>query len=333
MIIPPSLIPANATSRLPPPPPTKHVAEPAALSPSEVKRLYADAVARQLKARNSVLAQIEAFEPGWMTGGVHREICSHLDGVITLVERGAANPGECAGGPRLILQTPPGIGKTLMAGVHLIANAIGRHPEWHLIYATYNFDKAAEVGRDTRQRILDPRFQEIHTKCQLDTSAQAMNYMLTERGGKITFAGVDGSVLGKRAHILIVDDPFNGPKEGRSELHQKQALEFILSTARSRLHPFGAIVVIHQRWHVDDLIGALIKMSLANPDGDQWTNCQYPMVATEDSSWRLKGDSVHKERFSNAWCERTKNSVSEWVWSAMYQQNPTLDSGMLFKRE
>lgn len=346
MILPPSLIPGwvppptqiNTTSPIltgakPTQLSPKPLEPPKTLAPDEVKRLYAEAIGRQLKARTSVLSQIEAFEPGWMTGGVHEEICHHLDGVITLVERGAKDPGACAGGPRLILQTPPGIGKTLMTGVHLLSNALGRHPDWHIIYATYNHDKACEVGRDMRQRVRDPRFGEIHTDCQLDDSAQAMDYMLTTRGGKVTFAGVDGSVLGKRAHILVVDDPFNGPKEGRSELHQKQALEFILSTARSRLHPFGAIVVIHQRWHVEDLIGRLIKMSLENPNGDQWTNCQYPMVALEDSAWRKKGDSVHKERFSNAWCERTKNSVSEWVWSAMYQQNPTLDTGMLYKRE
>ena len=299
---------------------------------SKINQLYSEAIARQLKARTSVLAQIEAFEPGWITGGVHKEICHHLDGVITLVERGEANPELCAGGPRLILQTPPGIGKTLMSGVHLISHALGRHPEWQFIYVTYNHDKACEVGRDTRQRILDPRFSEIHPKCTIDTSAQAMDYLLTTRGGKVSFTGIGGGSLGKRAHILVIDDPFADSLEGRSELHQQKVLDFALSVARSRLHPFGAIVVIHQRWHVKDLIGRLLELSLQNTQGDQWTNCQYPMVASEECSWRKKGDSVHKERFSNEWCVRTQASLTEWIWSAMYQQNPTLDSGMLFKR-
>lgn len=302
-----------------------------------ILRQYAEAAARQLRARHSVLAQIEAFEPNWMTGGVHQDICKHLDGIITLVERGEQDPGASAGGPRLILQTPPGIGKTLMSGVHLISNALGRHPDWHFIYATYNSNKAEEVGGDTRQRIEDPRFQEIHPECRLDASSQAKNYMMTTRGGKVSFVGIGGGSLGKRAHIMVVDDPFADEQEGRSELHQLKVLNFVLSTAESRLHPYGAIVVIHQRWHVEDLIGRLIALSVKDRNAFQWTNCKYPMVATEDCAWRKKGDSVHKERFSNAWCEKTKATKAagglEWIWSAMYQQEPTLDSGMFFKRK
>jgi hypothetical protein len=220
-----------------------------------------------------------------------------------------------------------------MTGVHGISHALGLHPEWQFIYTTYAFDKAAEVGRDCRQRIKDPRYQEIFPAVSLDSSAQSMDYLLTDRGGKVTFTGIGGGALGKRAHILFIDDPFKDEYEGRNEKCQLDVLNWVLSTARSRLHPFGAIIVIHQRWHVDDLIGRLLKLAASNPEADQWTDCQYPMVAPEDSGWRKKGDSVHKERFSNAWCERTKNTVSEWMWSAMYQQNPTLDSGRLFKRE
>ncbi len=302
------------------------------MTPQQIREVYAAAAATQLKARSSVLAQIEAMEPNWITGGVHQEICMHLDGVITLVERGEKNPGASSGGPRLILQTPPGIGKTLMSGVHLISHALGRHPDWDFIYATHGADLAQKVGEDTRNRINDPRFAEIHPRLELSNTSNAKDFFTTTQGGKATFIGVDGGALGRRAHILVVDDPFKNEQEARSELHQEHAFKFLLSVAESRLHPFGAIVVIHQRWHVADLIGRLLELR-ARP----WTNCIYPMVATEDSSWRRKGESVHKERFSNEWCELTRRTKieagQEWIWSAMYQQNPTLDSGMLFKRE
>lgn len=298
----------------------------------QIREMYAAAAATQLKARTSTLAQIEALEPNWITGGVHKEICMHLDGVITLVERGEKDPASSSGGPRLILQTPPGIGKTLMSGVHLISHAMGRHPEWDFIYATHGADLAEKVGEDTRNRINDPRFAEIHPKLELSKSSNAKNYFTSTFGGKATFIGVDGGALGRRAHILIIDDPFKNEAEARSELHQEHVFKFAMSVAESRLHPYGAIVVIHQRWHVKDLIGRLLELK-ARP----WTNCMYPMVAMEDCSWRKKGESVHKERFSNEWCELTRKtkieSGNEWIWSAMYQQQPTLDSGMLFKRE
>lgn len=300
--------------------------------PQSTRDLYLSLAANQLKARSSTLAQIESLEPNWITGGVHREICMHLDGVITLVERGEKDPSTSSGGPRLILQTPPGIGKTLMSGIHLISHAMGRHPEWDFIYTTHGADLAQKVGEDTRNRINDPRFQEIHPNLALSSTSNAKDFFTSTQGGKATFIGIDGGSLGRRAHILIVDDPFKNEQEARSDLHQEHAFKFLLSVAESRLHPYGAIVVIHQRWHVKDLIGRLLELR-ARP----WTNCIYPMVATEDCSWRKKGESVHKERFSAEWCELTRRtkieSGNEWIWSAMYQQQPTLDSGMLFKRE
>jgi hypothetical protein len=296
--------------------------------------IFAEAYARQMKARTSVLAQIEAFEPYWQTGWMHKDVCAHLDGVVTLVEQGRGQGG--AGGPRLCVELPPGVGKTLMAGVHLMANTLGRHPDWHIIYGTFNADKACEVGRDTRARILDPRFAEIHPKCVLDKSAQSMDYLLTDQGGKVSFVGVEGGGMGKRAHLFVVDDPFKNAEEGRSTKHQEDVLRWLIATARTRLHPEGAIIVMHQRWHVEDLIGRLIMASKRSAEGDKWYDYKYPMVATTDETYRKKGEPLHAERFSKAWCDRTRASLidagQEWTWSAMYQQNPTLDTGMIFQR-
>jgi hypothetical protein len=305
---------------------------PTTTSKSDIRSQYANAAALQLKARTSVLSQIEAFEPKWITGGVHREICMHLDGVLKLVEQGEKNPSQSNGGPRLILQTPPGIGKTLMSGVHFISHAMGRHPDWDFIYVTHGADLGQKVGEDTRNRINDPRFAEIHPKLALSGTSNAKDYFTSTLGGKATFIGVDGGSLGRRAHVLVVDDPFKNEQEARSELHQEHVFKFLLSVAESRLHPYGAIVVIHQRWHPEDLIGRLLKLR-ARP----WTNCIYPMVATEDCSWRKAGESVHKERFTDEWCRLTKQTKieagQEWIWQAMYQQDPLLDSGMLFQRK
>lgn len=294
--------------------------------------LYQEILEKQLAARKSILPQIEVFEPDWLTGDVHREICGRLDGILEEVAIGAKDPANCAGGPRDLFETPPGLGKTLMCGVHLIANGLGRHPDWQFIYITHGFDKAADVGVDTRRRINDPRFKEIHPRLEIDKSANAKDFFTTTLGGKVTFTGVEGDALGKRAHVLIVDDPFKNEQEARSETHQEKVLKFVLSVAESRLHPYGAIVVIHQRWHPDDLIGRLKKLT-ARP----YKIHKYPMEATEDCSWRKKGDSVHKARFSNEWVRLTKQTKleagQEWIWHAMYQQEPVLDTGMLFKRE
>lgn len=302
------------------------------MDPRQLRELYLEAAAKQLKARTSVLAQIETFEPGWQTGWMHKDVCAHLDGAITAIER-----KSIVGGPRMTIELPPGVGKTLMVGNHLIANTIGRHPDWQIIYGTYNFDKAAEVGRDTRNKILDPRFQEIHPNFSLDRSAQSMDYLLTDRGGKVSFVGVEGGGMGKRAHLFVVDDPFKNEEEGRSETHQEKVFRWIMATVLTRLHPEGAVIVMHQRWHTYDLIGRLKALTASSPHVDQYYSYRYPMEAEVDEPHRKRGEPLHPERFNAEWMARRKATLiaahQEWTWAAMYQQNPILDTGMCFKRE
>jgi hypothetical protein len=285
------------------------------------------------QAKTSLRAQVELLETDWRTGAVHAELFSVLEVFIKACEQGKA--------PRLLIELPPGFGKTLMVSRHLPAFIWSKHPKWFQIVGTYNQDRANEVGRDFRRVMQNETFQQLHPNLELDSRTTSMDYLETTKGGKLSFVGVGAGATGKRAHAFIVDDPFKDMEEADSELMRKKVDDWFMSVAYTRMLPGCGIIILHTRWHEDDLIGR--RLAAAKIGGDQWMSYKFPLVATVDefkadgTLRRRKGQSLHPERFPEEMCQKMKDtyyaSKQGRIWSALYQQNPVPDDGNFFKAE
>lgn len=146
------------------------------------------------RAKTSLRAQVELLETDWMTGAVHAELFQVLEVFIKACEAGKA--------PRLLIELPPGFGKTLMVSRHLPAFIWSKHPKWFQIVGTYNQDRANEVGRDFRRVMQNETFQQLHPQLELDSRTTSMDYLETTKGGKMSFVGVGAGATGKRAHCV-----------------------------------------------------------------------------------------------------------------------------------
>ena len=100
--------------------------------------------------------------------------------------------------------------------------------------------------------------------------------MTSQRGSR--FAGsVGGSVLGRGADLIVIDDPIKGLAAALSEAERRRVAEFYDSTLYSRLNDRvnGAIVIVMQRLHQDDLVGHVL-------DKEDWEVLSIPAIAPED---------------------------------------------------
>ena len=86
--------------------------------------------------------------------------------------------------------------------------------------------------------------------------------------------------------------------------------------------PEGAIIIVMTRWHPDDLAGTLLQE--AQEDGEQWEVISLPAV--NDS-----GDALWPDQWPIDELELIKASVGAYEWSALYQQEPTIRGGNIFK--
>ena len=101
-------------------------------------------------------------------------------------------------------------------------------------------------------------FPETRIDRRKDTEGDVL---LTRRGSRLA-TSIGGTLTGRGADIVIIDDPLK-PIDAMSQTKREKANEWFGSTLVSRLNDktSGAIVIVTQRVHADDLVGHVLERS------------------------------------------------------------------------
>lgn len=256
---------------------------------------------------------------------------------------------------RLAVSIPPQCGKSEIITKGFPAWLMGQKPYLNLMCGTYNQDFANDFGDEVRNIITSPLYQTVFPKTQLRTGSKAKDFMKTTAGGKLSFLGRQGSGTGKAADGFIVDDPIKDDADAQSATNRNQVWNWFNKVAFTRCHTCSFIVVVHTRWHEDDLIGRLCDTS--HPDHDPevaklWTYINVPAVVsdpdlakalglelavpTENASVREFGS----EPMAALWEERKPlhflaeaRRMDKRGFEALYQGNPSPDDGDYFTKD
>ena len=280
-------------------------------------------LAKRILSRKRLLPFVERFNPDYLAGWVHKDICQRLEKFSEQV----ANKES----PRLMLFMPPRHGKSTLASVAFPAWHLGRHPNHEFISCSYSGSLAMSFSRKVRQLLREPVYKNVFEKSRLDKDSQSVESWQTTQGGGYVAAGVGGGITGKGANVLVIDDPVKNREDAESDNNRAATWDWYTSTAYTRLSPGGGILVILTRWHDDDLAGRLLKQ--AEEGADQWEVIRYPAIAEIDENFRKQGESLHPERYNVDALEQIRKAIGPRDWSALYQQNPVSDEGDYFSRD
>ncbi len=318
----------------------------AATRVKKAHELAEEELARRELARRRLLPFIQRFDPSYLAGWFHKDLCMRLERFLAAVVRKEE--------PRLMLFVPPRHGKSITCSQNFPAWAFGKYPELEFISTSYaetlqiDFSKKIQAMiRSEEYKVLFPgvvipKNHEAVSRWQLATLDGRGIPKLT--GGGLLAAGVGGPLTGRGGHIGLVDDPIKNAEEADSELIRNAIKNWYSSTFYTRMAPGGGILIIQTRWHDDDLSGWLMhEMAEAVKnaeddedwpiDVDKWEVISYPAIATEDEKWRKKGEALHPERYSlNALLKKRRTMIPRH-WSALYQQNPVTEEGAYFTNE
>ena len=212
---------------------------------------------------------------------------------------------------------PPRHGKSELISRYLPAWFVGTFPDRKVILVTSEADFAADWGRQARAALEENAGL---FGVAIDQESRAANrWNIKGREGGMRTAGVGGPITGKGADLLIVDDTIKNAEEAVSETYRDKNWDWWQTTAYTRLEPEGAAIVVHSRWHTDDLIGRILKESK-----EQWRVINLPALAEEnDPLGRQPGEALWPERFPKAALENIRDNQALYWWSALYQQRPT----------
>jgi len=177
--------------------------------------------------------------------------------------------------PRLIINLPPRHLKSLLASIAFPAWCLGHDPSAQILCVSYAQDLAGKLARDCRSIMRSPWYRRIF-QTRLAPHRQAVQEFITTRQGYRLATSNGGVLTGRGADIILIDDPLK-PEEALSDAQRQAANEWFSHTLYSRLNNkrHGAIVVIMQRLHEDDLVGHVLTQ-------EPWEVIRFPAIAEED---------------------------------------------------
>jgi len=165
---------------------------------------------------------------------------------------------------------------------------------------------------------------------ELSSDSQAAGRWSLESGGEYYAAGVGVGIAGFRADLALIDDPVRSREDADSQLVRDRVWDWYKSDLMTRLKPGGRVIVIQTRWHEDDLAGRILE-----DDRQQWEVISIPAIAgPDDPLGRNVGDYLWDDDYGYGTflrlqeCEQPPRN-----WSALFQQQPTPDSGDYFLAE
>lgn len=221
----------------------------------------------------------------------------------------------------LLIEVPPGHGKSEMVSRWLPSWHVANFPDKLVGLFSYGDQFAKQWGRKARQSFLEAAGE---FDLRIDRRRDAANEWgpLGREGGMLT-AGFGGGWTGRRLHLMIGDDPIKSDKEAMSQNFRDGMWDWWESTCDTRLEPEGVIVVIHTRWHIDDLIGRA-KRHAEEGTGPPVRVVRLPALAeADDPLGRPEGEALWPERWSTAHLADVKRTKGVYWWNALYQQKPT----------
>lgn len=231
---------------------------------------------------------------------------------------------------RLIISMPPRHGKSELASKYLPAWFLGTFPDKRVIMVGYGAKFAEEWGGKARGILRE--FGWMFGVDVSKTTQSKSEWGIEGRSGGMYAVGIDGSLTGRGADLLIIDDPIKNQEEAASEVYRDKHWEFWKAAAYTRLEPNGAAIVIQTRWHEDDLTGRILAHEEAF--GEKWRKVILPAIAGDgDALGRKPGEALWPERYDESRLANIEKTSGSYWWSALYQQRPSPEGGLIFKRE
>lgn len=242
----------------------------------------------------------------------------------------------------LMIEAPPRHSKSIHVSQLFPAFAFGKDKDTSVIAASYSADLATDHGRETRNIVASPTYQHVFPQTILANDSTAKGKWNTNGKGTYNAAGVGGSITGKGARFFVIDDPFKDREEADSAVVREARWKWLRAVARTRLTPDGAIVLMHTRWHDDDLIGRLTEGEEREEWVDyfdflkgaraKWVRLTLKAIAERDEAYRPAGEALWPERYPLSELEDIRQSIGPYEWSALYQQSPVDEGSQEFLR-
>ena len=187
------------------------------------------------RAQKDFMAYITEMWPGFVNGRHHKVMAKKFQEITE---------GKTK---RLIINMPPRHTKSEFASYLLPSWFLGKFPNKKIIQCSNTAELATGFGRKVRNLVGSEQYAKVFPNVSLRQDSKAAGRWSTNHNGEYFAIGVGGTVTGKGADLLIIDDP-HSEQEARLAASSPEIFdsvyEWYTSGPRQRLQPGGSIVIV-----------------------------------------------------------------------------------------
>lgn len=236
---------------------------------------------------------------------------------------------------RLIINMPPRALKSVCVSVAWPAWLLGHDPTKRIMVASYCQMLSVKHSMDCRIVMESDWFKKIFPETSLSHRHNQKSKFMTDKHGFRFSTSVGGSATGEGGDILIIDDPHN-PSHIHSPKLRTKTIDWFEQTFATRLNhsSSGAIVLVMQRLHEEDLCGHLI-----NSFPGKWEVLTLPAICPEDQTIQLScrkvhltaGEALHKNRDDTENLLQLEREIGKYNFAAQYLQTPISSESLMLE--
>lgn len=279
-------------------------------------------ILKRRQARKSLISFITYIDPEYIVSDFSISVCAALEQFIEDQANGLR--------PILIIQAPPQHGKSQIVSRYLPAFFFGLNPDLAIGGLSYGKDLASDMNRDVQRIMMSDEYKILFPESSLNSrrvvtidveaKRNSETFEIVGRNGRYVSQGVGGPLTGKRLDIGIIDDPIKNAQEALSATVKDSVWNWYITTFITRLSKNSGQIIMATSWATDDLSGRV------QASGVKCKTLKFPAI---DSN----GNALIPELHPIEKLLETKATMSNYFWSAMYQQSPIVLGGGLIKGE
>jgi predicted phage terminase large subunit-like protein len=213
---------------------------------------------------------------------------------------------------------------------HGVLKHLLRWPDHRVLWCSYNQETASEQSQAIRSLALRSGLRIS------DERGRIGNWQIEGREGGLLAVGTQQGVAGKGFRLAVVDDPFPDLASAESAAERERLWRWLDHDVASRLSPDGAIVLVHSRWHPDDLIGRLQRETpellrrareenIPGLRSRAWRGVNVPALGGKDEDRPLMPDVWSLDHL------RAERAANPSKFASLYQGVPRSREGTLFR--
>lgn len=283
-------------------------------------------------ARHNFAAFVSAVHtPRFFHSAFSIKVCQEIDRFVLDVIAGRR--------PILMLTAPPQHGKSALISRCLGPYLFGRLAiplgQVRIACASYALPLARRNASAAKGIMREPVYQAIfpHTSLIGFSGQNLAESFEAPHGCSLKGIGVEGGLTGFSVDVGIIDDPTKDQQEALSSTVQDSREAWFESVMLSRLQTRSGLVIIGTPWSATDLLARVRRKMQGDP---RFTLLSFPALNLpgeigfeEDLPLGALVPQLHDETK----LREMKKFMSDFWWSALYQQRPLAEFGAIFKRE